>query len=82
MNVDLPGIEDLENLEQVLSSFLRKNERVLLCYPGTWEPVGKAVAEKVERCGAVPVFWGRDFLWKTLLRKGFQFRCSTLIGSP
>lgn len=82
MNVDLPGIEDLENLEQVLSSFLRKNEQVLLCYPGEWESVGRAVAEKVERCGAVPVFWGEDLLWKTLLRKGFQLHCSTLIGSP
>lgn len=82
MEMDLPRIEQLENLEQVLSSFLRKNEQVLLCYPGPWEPFGKAIAEKVELCGAIPVFWGEDLLWKTLLRKGFQLHCSTLIGSP
>lgn len=81
MNMDLPRIEELENLEQVLSSFLRKNEQVLLCYPGNWEPVGRTVAEKVEMCGGVPVFWGEDLLWKSLLRKGFQMHCSTLIGS-
>ena len=36
----------------------------------------------MELCGAIPVFWGEDLLWKTLLRKGFQLHCSTLIGSP
>ena len=80
--MDLPQIGALEELEQVLSSFLRKNERILLCFPGTWEPVGKAVAGYVESAGSIPLFWGEDLRWKTLLHKGFRERCSTVIGPP
>lgn len=80
--MDLPQIGALEELEQVLSSFLRKNERVLLCFPGPAEPVGRAVAGYVEAAGGVPVFWGEDLRWKTLLQKGFRERCGTVIGPP
>lgn len=79
--MDLPRIDALEELERVLASFLRKNERVLLCFPGVWEPVGEAVAAYVERAGGVPVFWGEDLRWKTLLSKGFRERCGSVIGS-
>ena len=80
--MDLPRIGALEELEQVLKGFLRKNERVLLCFPGPSEPVGRAVAGYVGDAGGVPVFWGEDLLWKTLLQKGFRERCGTVIGHP
>ena len=80
--MDLPQIGALGELEQVLASFLRKNERVLLCFPGPWEPVGQTAAECVKRAGGVPVFWGGDLLWKSLLWNGFRHRCATVIGAP
>lgn len=80
--MDLPKLEELEVLADILPTFLRKNERVLLCFPGKEEPVGEVAARSVERFGGIPVFWGEDLLWKTLLRKGFQERCSTIIGPP
>ena len=80
--MDLPQIGALGELEKILSSFLRKKERVLLCFPGPSDPVGKAVAGFVESAGGIPVFWGEDLRWKTLLSKGFRERCGTVIGPP
>lgn len=77
-----PGLKEIGQLEEILRTFLRKRERVLLCFPKTGEPVGQALAGMVERCGAVPVFWEPDLRWKTLLRLGFQHRCGTVIGAP
>ena len=80
--MDLPQIGALGELEKILSSFMRKKERVLLCFPGPSDPVGKAAAEFVESAGGIPVFWGEDLRWKTLLSKGFRERCGTVIGPP
>ena len=80
--MDLPQIGAVEELDKVLGTFLRKNERVLLCFPGDWDPMGQAVAGCVERTGGIPVFWGDDLRWKSLLHKGFRERCGTVIGPP
>ena len=80
--MDLPEISQLDGLKDVFSSFLKKRERVLLCFPGSFEPLGRTVAGAVEQAGGVPVFWGSDLRWKTLLRKGFQERCGTVVGPP
>ena len=80
--MDLPQIGAGEELGKVLRTFLRKNERVLLCFPGAWDPVGQTVAGCVESAGGIPVFWGDDLRWKSLLHKGFRERCGTVIGPP
>ena len=80
--MNLPKVEALAQLEHELPLYIRRRERVLLCFPGREEPVGRVIAEYVERCGAIPVFWGTDLRWITLLRKGFQHRCSAVVGSP
>jgi len=80
--MDFPEVDSLARLDQVFPLFLRKKERVMLCFPGREDPVGQAVAECVERCGGVPVFWGQDLRWKTLLRKAFQEHCFTIVGAP
>lgn len=63
--------------------FLRKHEKVLICFPGhvrysTADLFGRAV----ERCGAIPIYWEVDMRWKTLLRLAFSSRASTMIGPP
>lgn len=71
-----------EALEQVLKSFLKRRERVLVCFPEEPKGLGTCFADMVRRCGGVCVFWGKDLRWKALLRKGFSERCGTIIGPP
>ena len=63
--------------------FLKKNERVLICFakskPGC---LGELLEKAVLRCGAVPVTVGQDWRWKTLLRLAFSHRASTIIAPP
>ncbi len=65
-------------MENTLRGFLKKNERVLICLP---EEQGDALGQMVRRCGAIPVFWGQDHRWKTLLKIAFSQRCGTVIGN-
>ncbi len=64
-------------LEERLHSFLKKKERVLICFP---EGKEYGVCELVEKCGAIPVRWGVDTRWKKLLQIGFSQRCGSVIG--
>ncbi len=75
--MDMIMTKDPQVLEDILRSFLKRRERVLLCFP---EGKEHGLPEFVERCGAVPVPWGRDTRWKTLLQTGFAQRCGTVIG--
>lgn len=65
-----------------LEKFLRKNERVLICF--RYREKGSLswlFEQAVLRCGAVPVVWSDD-LWKTLLRQAFTDRVTAIIGPP
>ena len=65
-----------------LEKFLRKNERVLICF--RYREKGSLswlFEQAVLRCGAVPVVWS-DELWKTLLRQAFTDRVTAIIGPP
>lgn len=63
--------------------FIRKNERVLICFPREEEDsIGALMEQAVIRCGGVPVIWGEDPRWKTLLRLAFFNRANTVIGPP
>lgn len=66
-----------------LGRFLRKRERVLICFP-EYKKGGLSwlMEQAVLRCGAVPVVWGPDFRWKTLLRMAFSTKASAIIGAP
>ena len=65
-----------------LEKFLRKNERVLICF--RYRERGSLswlFEQAVLRCGAVPVVWS-DELWKTLLRQAFTDKVTAIIGPP
>lgn len=70
-------------LTEHLSRFLKKQEQVLICFQEykegnlTW-----LMEQAVRRCGAVPVVWGPDYRWKTLLWLAFSTRATTMIGAP
>ncbi len=70
-------------LQEHLSKFLRKGERVLICFLESQEgSVSDLMEQAVLRCEAVPVIWGPDRRWQTLLRQAFVNKVSAIIGPP
>ena len=74
--------EDSDRLEEILSGFLKNGEAVLICYPEKWGNGGEVFSRAVRKCHGIPVVWGEDGLWKTLLRQAFFFHCTAAIGNP
>ena len=73
----------VEYLAQNLNRFLKWGERVLICFPErTIGGLSWLMEKAVLRCGAVPVAWGPDRRWKTLLRMAFFTKASVFIGAP
>ena len=70
-------------LAEHLGKFLKKKERVLICFPDHTEgSLGWVMEQAARRCDAVPVLWGSDRRWKTLLQQAFFSRASAVIGPP
>lgn len=65
-----------------ISAFVKKQDRVLICFPDTVGSVGYVYKQAVLRCGGLPVIWGPDYRWKTLLQQAFYSRAKTIIGPP
>lgn len=70
-----------EKLDAYLSEFLRRKERVLICFPGDSE-MGDLLAERVAAHGGIPVFWEGDIRWSALLRLAFTGRHKAIAGPP
>nr|MBQ8244683.1 hypothetical protein [Oscillospiraceae bacterium] len=70
-------------LTEHLRHFLRKQERVLICFLEHKEGnISWLMEQAVLRCDAVPVIWGPDHKWKTLLQQAFFNRTTAIIGPP
>lgn len=70
-------------LTEHLGHFLRKGERVFICFSEHEEGnLSWLMEQAVVRCGAVPVVWGPDRRWKTLLQQAFVNKVTAIIGSP
>lgn len=70
-------------LAEHLGHFLRKRERVMICFWDREEgSLGWLFEQAVLRCEAIPVVWGPDRLWSTLLRQAFSNKTSAIIGPP
>lgn len=75
--------ESIAYLTEHLSHFLRKSERVFICFSEYEEGnLSWLMEQAVVRCGAVPVVWGPDRRWKTLLQQAFVNKVTAIIGSP
>lgn len=69
-------------LAEHLSKFLKKGEKVLICFRYREEgSLSWFFEQAVLRCDAVPEVWSDD-LWKTLLRQAFTDRVTAIIGPP
>lgn len=75
--------ETVAYLAKQLSGFIKKMDSVLICLPQQGRGSLSNVMERaVLRCDAIPVVWGEDHRWKSLLRLAFSTRCSTIISTP
>ena len=73
----------IEYLVEHLSRFLRKRERVLICFLEHKQGnLSWLMEQAVLRCEAVPVIWGPDHRWKTLLQQAFFSKATAIIGPP
>lgn len=68
-------------LQEHISAFLRKNDRVLICFVNTPGHFGSLMEQAVLRCGGLPVI-PEDLKWKTLLKAAFTNRCTAIVGTP
>ena len=63
--------------------FLKPNDSVLICFTRNQpNEVGSLFEKAVLARGAIPVFWEKDYRWKTLIRQAFQNNVTTVIGPP
>lgn len=70
-------------LTERLRLFLRRQEKVLVCFPDEGAAsLGGIFSEAIRNCGGVPVFWGPDYRWKELLRLAFDIHAHTVIAHP
>lgn len=73
----------VQYLSDHLGAFLKKEDRVLICFPDHSDGgIGRLMEQAARRCGAVPVIWGPDHRWKSLLQQAFYSRAKVVIGPP
>ena len=66
-----------------LRSYLKKGERVLICFSSEKKGgLGWLMEQAVIQCGGIPVVWGPDYRWKTVLQQAFYSHASIIIGPP
>ena len=73
----------IEYLAEHLGKFLKPQEHVMLAFREHTETnISGLLAKAVERIEAIPVIWGPDHRWSTLLRQTFETHSIAVIGSP
>ena len=70
-------------LAEQMSGFIKKMDTVLICFPEQGsDGLNQLTEQVVLQCEAIPVVWGADHRWKSLLRLAFSSRASTIISTP
>lgn len=70
-------------LTEHLRAMLKKGDKVLICFSNeTVGGLGWLMEQAVLRCEAVPVIWGPDYRWKTVLQQAFYSRAGMIIAPP
>ena len=73
----------IEYLAEHLGKFLRPREHVMLAFRNHAEgSISWLMEQALLRIDAIPVLWGPDHRWNTLLRKTFESHAIAVIGSP
>lgn len=73
----------IEYLAEHLGKFLKPREHVMLAFREHTETnISGLLEQAVLRIDAIPVIWGPDHRWNTLLRQTFESHAIAVIGSP
>jgi phenylacetate-coenzyme A ligase PaaK-like adenylate-forming protein len=72
----------VEYVTRQLRLFTQKGTRILICFPNKPGSLGEILHKAVLEVEAVPVHWGEDPRWLTLIRTAFQNKINAVIGSP
>lgn len=75
--------QTIEYLAEHLGKFLRPREHVMLAFREHTEGnISWLMEQALLRIDAIPVIWGPDHRWNSLLRKTFESHAIAVIGSP
>lgn len=74
--------QTVQYLANHLGRFLKRRDKVLICFPEEPGTLGALMKEAVLRCHAVPRFLGEDQRWMTLLKTAFVNKSDAIIGLP
>lgn len=75
--------DTVKYVEEHLRLFLRRQERVLICFSKRRaDDLGGILEAAVRRVGGIPLFWGPDYRWKALLKQAFSSRATVIVGPP
>lgn len=75
--------QTIEYLAEHLGKFLRPREHVMLAFRDHTEgSISYLMEQALLRIDAIPVIWGPDHRWNTLLRQTFESHSIAVIGSP
>lgn len=69
-------------LQQKMSRFLKKKEKVLLLFQNNHDSSSRILEESVLACECTPIWIGPDRRWMTILKTAFTTKCNCIIGSP
>jgi len=69
-------------LQKHICKFLRRRERVLICFSRDEGTICNIFEQAVLRCEGIPMVLGEDRRWKTILKTAFTSKCNAIIGPP
>lgn len=74
--------KSVQYLEVHIRKFLRKRERVLICFSEDDGAICHIFERAVRRSDGIPLLLGEDRRWKTILKIAFANKCNAIIGPP
>lgn len=74
--------KSISYMQQKMSRFLKKNEKVLLLYPNKEDASCRILEQAILACECVPLWIGEDCRWMTLLKTAFTTKSSCTVGPP
>lgn len=72
----------IEYMKENMSRFLKKKERVMICFPKRENAACYILEQAILGCECVPVWVGEDFRWMTLLKIAFTSKSNCIVGPP
>ena len=75
-------IKSTEYMKEQLSRFLKKKDKVMICFRKQDNAACHILDQAVLGCECEPVWVGDDFRWMTLLKIAFTTRSDCIVGPP